>query len=69
MNPRPMGYEPIELPDCSTPRQAALPLDMVGAEGLEPSRPLRTADFKSDVSTNSTTRPAHAPATLGSGRM
>ena len=21
MNPRPLGYEPNELPDCSTPRQ------------------------------------------------
>ena len=23
MNPRPSGYEPDELPDCSTPRGAA----------------------------------------------
>src|SRR5262245_16881532 len=22
LNPRPLGYEPNELPDCSTPRQA-----------------------------------------------
>ena len=22
MNPRPLGYEPNELPDCSTPRQS-----------------------------------------------
>ena len=62
MNPRPMGYEPIELPGCSTPRQDSRSADVVGAEGLEPSRPLRTADFKSDVSTNSTTRPSRAPA-------
>ena len=57
-----MGYEPIELPGCSTPRQDSRSADVVGAEGLEPSRPLRTADFKSDVSTNSTTRPSRAPA-------
>ena len=24
MNPRPLGYEPNELPDCSTPRQSPL---------------------------------------------
>ena len=24
MNPRPLGYEPNELPDCSTPRQCVL---------------------------------------------
>ena len=24
MNPRPLGYEPNELPDCSTPRQEIL---------------------------------------------
>src|SRR5205809_7822744 len=23
LNPRPLGYEPNELPDCSTPRQGA----------------------------------------------
>ena len=23
LNPRPLGYEPNELPDCSTPRQSA----------------------------------------------
>lgn len=30
---------------------------MVGAVGLEPTRPLWPTDFKSDVSTNSTTLP------------
>ena len=25
MNPRPSGYEPDELPDCSTPRLRKLP--------------------------------------------
>ncbi len=24
LNPRPLGYEPNELPDCSTPRQSQL---------------------------------------------
>ena len=31
--------------------------DMVASDGLEPSRSNRAADFKSAVSTNSTTRP------------
>ena len=26
LNPRPLGYEPNELPDCSTPRQSRLEL-------------------------------------------
>ena len=26
MNPRPLGYEPNELPDCSTPRQKNISL-------------------------------------------
>src|SRR5437899_5665634 len=26
LNPRPLGYEPNELPDCSTPRQSQLEL-------------------------------------------
>ena len=25
LNPRPLGYEPNELPDCSTPRQGQRP--------------------------------------------
>ena len=29
MNPRPLGYEPNELPDCSTPRHA-------DARGIQP---------------------------------
>ncbi len=33
MNRRPPGYEPDELPDCSTPRQSK-----VGGEGFEPSK-------------------------------
>ena len=34
MNRRPPGYEPDELPDCSTPRQ----YKKVGGEGFEPSK-------------------------------
>jgi hypothetical protein len=27
LNPRPLGYEPNELPDCSTPRQEKIDLN------------------------------------------
>jgi hypothetical protein len=30
LNPRPLGYEPNELPDCSTPRQARLRITEFG---------------------------------------
>ena len=33
LNLRPSGYEPDELPDCSTPRRYDI---MVGADGIEP---------------------------------
>ncbi len=43
LNLRPSGYEPDELPSCSTPRQSVLAIFdfvtkvfMVEAEGLEP---------------------------------
>ena len=36
MNPRPLGYEPNELPDCSTPRQSQLELP----------RPKRTPEIR-----------------------
>ena len=36
LNPRPPGYEPDELPGCSTLRQESLSSTMV-EEGLEPS--------------------------------
>ncbi len=39
LNLRPLGYEPNELPDCSTPRQ------VVGEEGFEPSHPLMDDGF------------------------
>ncbi len=35
MNRRPSGYEPDELPDCSTPRQYQ---NKMGGEGFEPSK-------------------------------
>ena len=34
LNLRPSGYEPDELPGCSTPRQSKA--IMVGADGIEP---------------------------------
>ncbi len=39
LNLRPSGYEPDELPDCSTPRHYESSLnedDMVETEGIEP---------------------------------
>ncbi len=47
LNPRPPGYEPDELPDCSTLRQvfsfqASI---RMGEEGLEPSRSLTNSGF------------------------
>ena len=35
LNPRPLGYEPNELPDCSTPRQQTLILARPPAAGQE----------------------------------
>ena len=35
LNPRPLGYEPNELPDCSTPRHPNLSLDLVGLGRFE----------------------------------
>ena len=43
LNLRPPGYEPDELPDCSTPRYMKL---KVGGDGFEPSKSL-TADLQS----------------------
>jgi hypothetical protein len=41
LNPRPLGYEPNELPDCSTPRQSQHP---------KPDTPTNTiGDFKSEI--------------------
>ena len=55
LNPRPPGYEPDELPDCSTLRQDK---DPMGEEGLEPSRSLYGLWILSPVCLpNSTTRP------------
>src|SRR5437588_11596896 len=35
LNPRPLGYEPNELPDCSTPRHPNFSLDLVGLGRFE----------------------------------
>ena len=54
MNHRPLGYEPNELPSCSTSRQS-VSVDLVPGAGIEPAR-LAAADFESAASTNFTTR-------------
>ena len=35
LNPRPLGYEPNELPDCSTPRHVRTPEPRTGTQNLE----------------------------------
>ncbi len=47
MNLRPSGYEPDELPDCSTPRRYKSEMEEEG--GFEPPRGLtRLSVFKTD---------------------
>ena len=46
-NRQPPGYEPDELPDCSTPRS------LLPGAGVEPARGLPSKDFKSLASANS----------------
>ena len=56
MNPRPSGYEPDELPDCSTPRYKIVITDLfcdpfvleqkMGEEGFEPPKS-STTDLQS----------------------
>ena len=50
LNPRPLGYEPNELPDCSTPRQGKIDyirlpllmdLDLLEAEPFQEGRQRR----------------------------
>ena len=60
LNQRPLGYEPNELPGCSTPRLfGALNafvlkiLMMVPRPGIEPGRALGPRDFKSLASASS----------------
>ena len=43
MNQRPLGYEPNELPGCSTPRYKKL---MAEKEGFEPPRRRRPPGFQ-----------------------
>ena len=50
MNLRPPGYEPDELPDCSTPRYMMVPVT-----GVEPVRDIIPRDFKSRASADSAT--------------
>ena len=47
LNLRPSGYEPDELPGCSTPRY------LVPEAGVEPVREVISRDFKSRASANS----------------
>ena len=42
LNPRPLGYEPNELPDCSTPRQIGVRIVRDGRT----ARDVRTADVR-----------------------
>ena len=49
LNPRPPGYEPDELPDCSTLRQV-LETKWWARRDLNPHTHLRAMDFKSIVS-------------------
>ena len=47
LNHRPLGYEPNELPDCSTPRYKIFNLyKMAEEEGFEPPRRFRPAGFQ-----------------------
>jgi hypothetical protein len=58
LNQRPLGYEPNELPGCSTPRMIRKKLKpkkskLVPRPGVEPGRALGPRDFKSLASANS----------------
>ena len=47
LNQRPLGYEPNELPDCSTPRYDLLQINnMAEKEGFEPPRRFRPPGFQ-----------------------
>ena len=47
LNHRPSGYEPDELPDCSTPRQYFLTFSLycMPEAGIEPARVLPPTGF------------------------
>src|SRR5437899_7589504 len=42
LNPRPLGYEPNELPDCSTPRQGQF-------TQTDTRNKRKTGDFKTEI--------------------
>ena len=45
LNPRPLGYEPNELPDCSTPRHAEFEM-LISEFGLSPVPTFRNLNFQ-----------------------
>jgi hypothetical protein len=47
LNPRPLGYEPNELPDCSTPRQGQT--ENPESPNLSFSISLKSNGFKSEI--------------------
>ena len=53
LNPRPPGYEPDELPNCSTLRY--IKFKVVPETGIEPVRDKVPQDFKSWASASSAT--------------
>src|SRR5436305_6259383 len=61
LNPRPLGYEPNELPDCSTPRHPNIrSLDLVGLGRFE----LPTSRLSGVRSNQLSYRPSVSHATL-----
>ena len=60
LNLRPSGYEPDELPDCSTPRY----LIKVDGEGFEPSKAV-PADLQSVPFGHSGTHPYYYKPMIG----
>src|SRR5262249_25521059 len=48
LNPRPLGYEPNELPDCSTPRQGKI--DYIISQRCRTSTSSNPTPFKNDLS-------------------
>ena len=59
LNPRPLGYEPNELPDCSTPRHVVSGTDRT-ATYLRPERQRRERSTVSRAATHVQGRPAKA---------
>src|SRR4249919_2923330 len=57
LNPRPLGYEPNELPDCSTPRHVVSGTDRTSTY-LRPERQLRERSTVSRAPTHVQGSPA-----------